>query len=136
MTATVGPAPPGSLGGTVEIPWRAGTTSRSPRRLQASCGGGPHDGAMFPTPRIFGRRRRPDLAPLLAVPSLRDADPRLLATLAHHTDRLRLPPGRALVTGGHGARELIAVVAGEAARLSPGPTGVLRAGAEIGGAEV
>ena len=44
------------------------------------------------TSRIFGRRRRPDLTPLLAVPSLRDADPRLLATLAHHPTACACPP--------------------------------------------
>jgi Cyclic nucleotide-binding domain len=90
-----------------------------------------------PTYRGLGRRRRPDLGALRAVPALRDADPRLLAELAPHADRLRLPPGRVLARGGHTARELIVIVSGRAALLSQdGRTGIVSAGAQIGGDEV
>jgi len=92
---------------------------------------------LTPTFRALGRRRRPDLGPLRAVPVLRDADPRLLAELAPHADRLRLPPGRILARGGHTARELIVIVSGQAALLSQdGRTGIVSAGAQIGGDEV
>ncbi|HZM29229.1 MAG TPA: cyclic nucleotide-binding domain-containing protein [Acidimicrobiales bacterium] len=92
---------------------------------------------LTPTFRALGRRRRPDLGPLRAVPALRDADPRLLAELAPHADRLRLPPGRILARGGHTARELIVIVSGQAALLSEdGRTGIVSAGAQIGGDEV
>ena len=92
---------------------------------------------LTPTFRASGRRRRPDLGPLRAVPALQHADPRLLAELAPHTDRLRLPPGRILARGGHAARELIVIASGQAALLSQdGRTGIVSAGAHIGGDEV
>ena len=92
---------------------------------------------LAPTIRAHGRRRRPHLGPLRAVPALRDADPRLLAELAPHTDRLRLPPGRILARAGHTARELIVIVSGQAALLSEdGRTGIVSAGVQIGGDEV
>ncbi|MBN2624336.1 MAG: cyclic nucleotide-binding domain-containing protein [Acidimicrobiales bacterium] len=82
-------------------------------------------------------RRRRDTSPLADVPSLRDGDPRQLAELASHTDRLRLPPARTLVRAGELARQLIAVVSGEAtAYLPDGRVAVLHAGDEIGGREL
>jgi CRP-like cAMP-binding protein len=57
--------------------------------------------------------------------------------MARHSDRLRLPPGRTLVRAGETARELIAIVTGEAAMLRfDGTVARLRAGDEIGGGEV
>ena len=89
------------------------------------------------SPRTSRRRRRhQDVGRLRAVPALRGADPRRLAELAAHTDRLRLPPGRTLVRAGETARELVVVVAGEAAAHHDGTTTVLRTGAQIGGAEL
>lgn len=86
-------------------------------------------------------RRRPDrgrdVSLLRGVPSFRHADPRLLAQLAAHTDRLRLPPGRTLVRAGETARALIAIVAGEATVASrDGRLSVLRPGDEIGAREL
>jgi CRP-like cAMP-binding protein len=75
--------------------------------------------------------------PLRDVPALAHADRRRLAELAPHADRLRLPAGRTLARAGERARELIVLVAGQAALLSEdGRTEVLSAGAEIGGQEV
>jgi CRP-like cAMP-binding protein len=95
---------------------------------------------MFTLPdivRSVRRRRRPDISLLLRVPALAHADPRRLAELAPHTDRLRLPPGRTVVRAGATARELIAVLAGEASVLHPdGTRTVLGTGAEIGGREL
>ena len=92
---------------------------------------------LTPNSRAIGRRRRPDIGPLQAVPALRDADPRLLAELAPHADRLRLPPGRILARGGHTARELIVIVSGQAALLSQdGRTGMVSDGTQIGGDEI
>jgi CRP-like cAMP-binding protein len=95
---------------------------------------------MFTLPdivRSVRRRCRPDISLLLRVPALAHADPRRLAELAPHTDRLRLPPGRTVVRAGATARELIAVLAGEAAVLHPdGTRTVLGPGAEIGGREL
>jgi CRP-like cAMP-binding protein len=82
-------------------------------------------------------RRRPDIGPLLDVPALAGAGRRRLADLAPHADRLRLPAGRTIARAGATARELIVVVSGRAARLSPdGRMAVLPAGAEIGGHEL
>jgi CRP-like cAMP-binding protein len=87
--------------------------------------------------RSIRRRPRPDISFLLRVPALAHADPRHLAELAPHTDRLRLPPGRAVVRAGATARELVVVLAGEAAVLHPdGTWAVLGPGAEIGGCEL
>jgi hypothetical protein len=94
---------------------------------------------MIPILRTDRRRRhrRTDLSVVLGVPSFRDGDPRLLAPMARHSDRLRLPPGRTLVRAGETARELIAIVAGEAIMLRPdGTVARLGAGDEIGGEEV
>ena len=93
---------------------------------------------MHPVSRIHARRRRhQDVEALLAVLGLRGADRRRLAELAPYTDRLRLPPGRALAHAGRTARELIVIVAGEAAVLDgDGVADVLHAGARIGGDEV
>jgi hypothetical protein len=92
---------------------------------------------MFTYPRITRRRRRPDVGPLLLVPAFAHGDPRRLAELAPHTDKLRLPPGRTLVQAGATARELIVVLAGEAAVLhADGTRAVLRPGAQIGGCEL
>jgi hypothetical protein len=87
--------------------------------------------------RLRRRRRTPDIEVVLAVPALRHNHPRRLADLALHADRLRLPPGRTLVQAGRTARELVVIVAGQAAVLrGSGATAVLRAGAQIGGDEV
>jgi Cyclic nucleotide-binding domain len=83
------------------------------------------------------RRRNPDIEALLAVPAFRHGDPRRLAELALHTDRVRLPPGRTLAQAGRTARELVVIVAGEAAVVRDGAvTAALQAGAQIGGDEV
>jgi CRP-like cAMP-binding protein len=87
--------------------------------------------------RSIRRRQRPDIRLLLRVPALTHADPRRLAELARHTDRLRLPPGRTVVRAGATARELIVVLAGEAAVVhADGVRALLGPGAEIGGCEV
>ncbi|HLM62751.1 MAG TPA: cyclic nucleotide-binding domain-containing protein [Acidimicrobiales bacterium] len=92
---------------------------------------------MFTFPRITRRRRRPDVGPLLRVPAFAHGDPGRLAELARHTDILRLPPGRTLVRAGATARELIVLLAGEAAVLrADGTRAVLRPGAQIGGCEL
>lgn len=95
---------------------------------------------MFTLPDIIRsvrRRRRPDIGLLLRVPTLAHADPVVLAQLAPHTDRLRLPPGRTVVRAGATARELIAVLAGEAVVLrADGTRTALRPGAELGGHEL
>jgi CRP-like cAMP-binding protein len=92
---------------------------------------------MFTLPRGVGRRRRPDIGSVLRVPAFAVGDTRRLAELAPHTDSLRLPPGRTVVQAGATARELIVVLAGEAALLHPdGTRAVLRPGAEIGGCEL
>jgi hypothetical protein len=94
---------------------------------------------MFPILRTDRRRcrRGTDISDLLDVPSFRDGDRRLLAPMARHSDRLRLPPGRTLARAGETARELIAIVAGEATMLrQDGTMARLRAGDEIGGPEV
>jgi hypothetical protein len=91
----------------------------------------------FPGTHRWLRRRRHGANPLLEVPSFRDADPRRLAELAPHSDRLRLQPARTLVRAGDMARELIVILAGEATVLhQDGGVDVLRAGDEIGGREV
>ncbi len=97
-----------------------------------------HQTPPAPTGRRWHRRhRRPDIDPLLAVPALRDADRRHLALLAAHADRVRLPPGHTLARAGDTARELIAVVSGQAAVVAPDGRGaVLHAGAQIGLDEV
>src|SRR5918994_7449771 len=111
--------------------------SDPPRKLQAPAAGLPDAEGMFTFPRITHRRRRPDVGSLLLVPAFTHGHPRRLAELAPHTDRLRLPPGRTLVQAGATARELIVVLAGEAAVLHPdGTRTVLRPGAEIGGHEL
>jgi CRP-like cAMP-binding protein len=90
-----------------------------------------------PFVRSIRRRPRPDISLLVRVPALADADPRRLAELVPHTDRLRLPPGRTVVRAGATARELIVVLAGEAAVLhADGTWAVLGPGAEIGGCEL
>jgi hypothetical protein len=82
------------------------------------------------------RRRRPDVGPLLQVPAFRHCTPRQLAEMAPHTDRLRLSPGRTLVRAGDRGRELVVVVAGEAAVIRGGrQVAVLTPGAQIGGRE-
>jgi len=82
------------------------------------------------------RRRGPDIAPLLQIPSLAHADPRQLVRMVPHTSSLRLPPGRALVKAGETARELIVILSGEAITEGPGDRlVVLGPGAEIGGRE-
>jgi len=91
---------------------------------------------MFTLPRVAGRRQ-PDVGNLLRVPAFAHGDPGRLAEVAPHADSLRLPPGRTLVQAGATARELIVVLAGEAAVLRPdGTHGVLGPGAEIGGCEL
>jgi hypothetical protein len=88
---------------------------------------------MFTFPRITRSRRQPDVSSLLRVPAFAHGDPRRLAEMAPHTDTLRLPPGRTVVRAGATARELIVVLAGEAAVVRPDGSGaVLRPGAEIG----
>jgi CRP-like cAMP-binding protein len=95
-----------------------------------------HAGMRLLTAHLLPHRRR-DIGPLLDVPALRDAGRRSLADLAPHADRVRLPAGRTIARAGDTARELTAVVAGQAALLSrDGRTAVLSAGAEIGGREV
>jgi CRP-like cAMP-binding protein len=95
-------------------------------------------GMSFLPPHFASRRRRPDVGPVLDVPALREAPGRHLMDLAPHADRLHLPAGRVIARAGHTARELIVVLAGQAALLSQdGRTAaVLSAGAEIGGHEV
>ncbi|HET6774778.1 MAG TPA: cyclic nucleotide-binding domain-containing protein [Acidimicrobiales bacterium] len=90
------------------------------------------------TPRNHRRRRRnPDIEAVLAVPAFRHGDPRRLAELARHTDRLRLAPGRTLARAGGTARELVVIVSGRAAVLREGAmTAALQAGDQIGGDEV
>jgi CRP-like cAMP-binding protein len=79
------------------------------------------------------RRRRPDIGPLLQVPAFRHCSPAQLTELAWYTDRLRLPPGRLLARAGDSARELVVIVAGEAAVMRGGQrVDVLAAGSEIG----
>ena len=81
-------------------------------------------------------RRRPDIGPLLDVPALRGVDCRLLADLAPHADRLRVPAGRTIARAGATARELTVIVAGHAASCFPdGRTAILSAGAELGAYE-
>jgi hypothetical protein len=131
-----GPSPTGAA-----LPDRAAQpviSTPSPDRLQDRQGADADDGDMDTTTRTSRRRRRHQDAGLLrAVPAFRGADPRRLAELATHTDRLRLPPGRMLVAAGEVARELVVVVAGEAvAHHDDGTTTALRPGAQIGGAEV
>jgi hypothetical protein len=86
--------------------------------------------------RFHRRRRRPDIGPLLQVPALARARPRQLAELVPHTSSLRLGRGRTVVEAGTTARELIVILAGEAAVLRPdGSQVVFGPGAEIGGRE-
>jgi hypothetical protein len=89
-------------------------------------------------PRNHRRRRRnPDIEAVLAVPAFRHGDPRRLAELAPHADRVRLSPGRTLARAGQTARELVVIVSGEAAVLREGAVrAALQAGAQIGGDEV
>ncbi len=88
---------------------------------------------MFTSPRFTPRRRQPDVGAILRVPAFAHGDPERLAALAPHTDSLRLPPGRTVVRAGATARELIVVLAGEAAVLrADGTRAVMRPGAEIG----
>lgn len=94
---------------------------------------------MFPILRTDRRHRRrgTDVSVLLDVPSFRDGDPRGLAPVVRHSDRLRLRPGRTLVRAGETARELIAIVAGEATVVGgDGTVARLGPGDEIGGGEV
>lgn len=85
------------------------------------------------TRRLPRRRRGADVGPLRRVPSLRQADERRLADLAPHADMLRLPAGTAIVRGGEFARQLVAIVSGEAeARWPDGRLTVLPAGTELG----
>lgn len=72
-----------------------------------------------PFPRPFARSQ-PALGPVALVPVLDGADPRQLAELVPHTDRLRLPPGRVLALAGATARELVVIVSGEAVVLGAG----------------
>jgi hypothetical protein len=70
---------------------------------------------------------------LARVPCFAKADPTRLAELVPHTDRMHLLPGRTVVEGGTAAREVVVVLAGEAAALDPdGGWTVLRAGAQLG----
>lgn len=92
---------------------------------------------MFTLPHITGRRRQPDVGALLRVPDFADVDRRHLAGLAAHTDTLRLPPGRTLVSAGATARELIVILSGEAVAVgSDGTRSVLPAGTTIGRSEL
>jgi CRP-like cAMP-binding protein len=71
------------------------------------------------------------------VPALDGADPRQLAALVAHTDRLRLPPGRVLALAGATARELVVLIEGEAVVLGPGGSRTfVGADTEIGFPEV
>jgi CRP-like cAMP-binding protein len=88
-------------------------------------------------PRTFRRRpRRHDTQRLLAAAGFAGDDLRL-AAIAAHTDHVRLPAGRTLVHGDRTARELVAVVSGEAAVLhDDGSCSTVAAGTQIGGPEV
>jgi CRP-like cAMP-binding protein len=89
-----------------------------------------------PFPRPFARSQ-PALGPVALVPALDGADPRQLAPLVAHTDRLRLPPGRVLALAGASARELVVIVSGEAVVLGPGGSrAFVGADTEIGFPEV
>jgi hypothetical protein len=90
-----------------------------------------------PIVRSIRRRQRPDFSLFRRVPALAHADAGRLTELARHTDRLRLPAGRTVVQAGATARELIVVLAGEAAVLrADGSRAVLGPGAELGGCEL
>jgi CRP-like cAMP-binding protein len=93
---------------------------------------------MSPTiPRFVRRRLRSQVALLQRAPSLRHADPRRLAALAAHTDRMTLSPGRTVARAGEAARELIVVLSGEAVALYPdGRRAELGPGCELGASEL
>jgi CRP-like cAMP-binding protein len=93
---------------------------------------------MSPTlPRFVRRRLRSQVALLQQAPSLRHTDPRRLAALAAHTDRLSFAPGRTVTKGGEAARELIVVLSGEAVALYPdGHRAEFGPGTELGAAEL
>lgn len=87
--------------------------------------------------RLLPTRRRPDVDLVRQVPWLRDARDRVLADLAPHADRLRLPAGRVVARAGERARELVVILAGRATLRRDGhPPLTLGAGTEIGLAEV
>lgn len=93
---------------------------------------------MFPTlPRHVRRRLRSQVALLQRAPSLRHADPRRLAALAAHADRVGLSPGTTVTRGGEAARELIVVLSGEAVAVHPdGRRATLAPGCELGTPEL
>ncbi len=88
-------------------------------------------------PRFVRRRMPSQVALLRQAPSLRHAEPRRLAWMAGHADRLRFPPGKTILTAGHAARELVVVLEGEAHAVHPdGRRTTLGPGTELGAREL
>jgi CRP-like cAMP-binding protein len=75
-------------------------------------------------PRLLSRSDR--RTPLSGVAAFAGYDPRTVAPLARHADRLRVPAGTLIARAGQAAREAVLVLAGDVAVITAG--GVERRG--------